>query len=448
MEALHQGDYDTAFELLLRTLTFAQGATAREAALLLAEAYTLYGEGGLEGAYKALEESLAIDPEIAQDPLYQALYAELKALEGAPEADVRPLIPKSQEPRVRYHRAQALFYSGELEEALEALHEPLELPPYLAWRAWNLRGKILEQLGKSLEAAQAYAQGAQRAVGMERYWGLLDAAAMYVEAGAGEEALRALEDAQALIESEDPEDAATHFYLQARAHLLLGNPRLAMDAAQQALALEAEGAQPTHGPLLVQGQALLQLGQPREAIASFQEALRRAEGSDRSYVLHELGVAALEAGELPQAATYLRQAVQDPEYEYLGSAWGDLAEVLYRLSRPEEAQNAAEEAIQKGELHGGYLILGHLAYDRMHLDEAAEFYRKAAEAAPMGSPDWIAAEEMSIEALASLGYPNPPEIVQRIEALLPMIPPNDEWYRSLTSYLEKARSLIGKRSLN
>lgn len=66
----------------------------------------------------------------------------------------------------------------------------------------------------------------------------------------------------------------------------------------------------------------------------------------------------------------------------------------------------------------------------------------------MGSPDWIAAEEMSIEALASLGYPNPPEIVQRIEALLPMIPPNDEWYRSLTSYLEKARSLIGKRSLN
>lgn len=63
--------------------------------------------------------------------------------------------------------------------------------------------------------------------------------------------------------------------------------------------------------------------------------------------------------------------LRDPEYGHLGDAYGDLAEVLYRLGRYDEADLAAREAIQQGSPSAGYLILGNLAYDLLHLEEAS-----------------------------------------------------------------------------
>lgn len=449
-EALHQGDYDTAFETLVRTLALAQGREAAEAALLLAEAYSLYGEGGIEGANRALEEGLHSVPSLGSHPRYRSILGEMRALEGASEEEVRQILPKTSDPRALYHQAQALMYLDLPEEALEVLNRPLELPAFLAWRAHTLRGKALERLGRPAEAAAAYKEASRLAVGMERYWNLIDASAMFVEAGMGLEALQALQAAEPdTPELEDPEEAATRHYLIARSHLLLGNPNLALKAIQRALEMEQAGAEPAHGTPLVYGQALMQLGQPREAIEAFQEAVRRAEEPDRGYALHELAVAYLEAGELAEAEATLREVLRDPEYAHLGEAYGDLAEVLYRLGRYDEAAEAAHAAIRQGSSSAGYLILGNLAYDLLHLEEALERYIQACETAPEGSRDWVAAQQMVVDTLAQLGFRHPNEIIARSEAVLPYLHPADEWHQALSRYLERARSLVdASRTLN
>ncbi len=444
LEALHQGDYDTAFEVLIRTLALAQGEKAAEVALLLAEAYSLYGEGGVEGAHRALEEGLACLPTLEAHPRYRSILGELRALEGASEEEVRQILPKTNDPQALYHQAQALMYLGLPEEALEILNRSLPLPAFLGWRAHTLRGKAYERLGQAREAATAYREAAQMALGMERYWNLIDAAAMYVEAGMGQEALEALQEAQPPTpELEDPEDAATRHYLEARGQLLLGNPSLALEAIQRALEKEREGAEPAHGTPLVHGQALMQLGQTQEAIEAFKEAVRRAENSDKSHALHELAVAYLEAGELAEAEATLRKVLRDPEYSYPGEAYGDLAETLYRLGRYEEAEKAAREAIRQGSLSAGHLILGNLAYDLLHLEEALEHYTIAVQEAPEGSRDWVTAQEMVVDTLAQLGFRHPDEIVSRSEAVLPYLHPSDEWHQTLSHYAQRARGLMG-----
>ncbi|MER3479683.1 MAG: Tfp pilus assembly protein PilF [Meiothermus sp.] len=455
LEALHQGDYDTAFETLVRILAFAQGEAAKEASLLLAEAYTLYGEGGLEGAYRALEEGREAYPDLEVHPRYRALLAELRALEGASEGEVKSLLIENSDPQAQYHQAQALLYLGLPEEALTILERLLQedgaLPDFLAWRAHALLGKAYERLGQPGEAALAYREAAHGAVGLERYWNLLDAAAMFVEAGAGEEALEVLAEAGENLSDpalEDPEDAATRAYLEARAHLLLGNPNRALEAIAQALELEKQGAEPAHGTPLVQGQALMQLGQYEAAIQAFREAAARAEDTDRTYALHELGVASLEGGHVAEAETYLREVVRDPDYGYLGEAWGDLAETLYRQSRYDEARQAALQAIALEARPAGHLILGHLAYDLLNLEEALEHYEIAAQEAPEGSRDWVSANEMVVDVLAQMGFVRPQEIVARAEALMPLLAESDDWRDTLQGYIERARAMLGGRTLN
>jgi len=449
LEALHHGDYDTAFETLVRTLAFAHGQVAGNAALLLAEAYSLYGEGGIEGAHRALEEGLVAMSTLEAHPRYRSILAEVRALEGAPEQEVREILPKTDDHQALYHQAQALMYLDLPEEALKILQQPLKLPPFLAWRSHTLRGKAFERIGQAQQAALAYREAASMALGLERYWNLVDAAAMFVEANEGKAALDELETArECLSEAEDPEDAATRYYLIARAHLILGNPSLALEAIGQALAQEGQGAEPAQGTPLVQGQALMQLGHPKEAIEAFRKAVERAEDSDKSYALHEMAVAYLEAGELANAEAILREVVRDSEYGYLGEVWGDLAEVLYRLGNYGEAGQAAHEAINEGASSAGHLILGNLAYDLLHLEEALQHYSQAAEEAPEGSRDWITAQEMTVDTLAQLGFRRPEEILTRSEAVLPYLHEADEWYQTLGSYVERARGMKGGRTLN
>lgn len=206
LEALHQGDYDTAIERLTRKALFGSKGEAKEALLLLAEVHSLYGEEGLEKAHRALEEAYELGG-LEYNPLYRALLAELLALEGRGEREVLPLFLPTEDPRARYHQAQALFYLGRFEEVLSTLREGL--PAFLAWRAEGLKGRAHERLGRQLEAAMAYERGAELALGLERYWLLLDAAAMWLEVGEGERALLALEEAEEAVGEEPLEDAAT-----------------------------------------------------------------------------------------------------------------------------------------------------------------------------------------------------------------------------------------------
>lgn len=446
LEALHQGDYETAIETLTRKALFGRKEEAKEALLLLAEVHSLYGEEGLERAHQALEEAYELGG-VEHLPLYRALLAELLALEGRSEREIFPLFLPTEDPRARYHQAQALFYLGRMEEVLKTLKEGL--PAFLAWRAEGLKGRALERLGRFGEAALAYERGAEIALGLERYWLLLDAAAMWLEAGEGERALLALREAEEAVGEEGPEDGATRHYLLARAHLLLGNPSLALEAIGKALELEEESGHRAYGTALVQGQALLQLGRYPEAMESFQEALRRAEPGERPYVLHEMGVAALDQGAYLEAEEHLRVLLKEEGYPYRASARADLAEALYRQGRYQEAEEEAKRAMEEGALAQGALVLGHIAYDLMHLEEALEHYRQAAEAAEEGSRDWAAAQEMVVDTLAQLGYRHPEEMVARAEAVLPYLHPTDEWHVALSTYLERARALLqGGRRLN
>ncbi|MGC8966744.1 MAG: tetratricopeptide repeat protein [Thermus sp.] len=439
LEALHQGDYDTAIERLTRKALFGRKEEAKEALLLLAEVHSLYGVEGLEKAHRALEEAYELGG-LEYHPLYRALLGELLALEGRPEREVLPLFLPTEDPRARYHQAQALFYLGRFEEVLATLRPGL--PAFLAWRAEGLRGRALERLGRHEEAALAYERGAELALGLERYWLLLDAAAMWLEAGEGERALLALEEAEAAVGEEGPEDEATRHYLLARAHLLLGNPNRALEEARRALELEEEGGHKAYGTPMVAGQALLQLGRYEEAMAAYREALARAEEGERPYVLHEMGVAALDHGAYLEAEGYLRELLREEGYPYRAQALADLAEALYRQGRYAEAEEAAKEAMRQGAEASGELILGHIAYDLMHLEEALLHYRRAAERAEEGSREWVGAQEMVVDTLAQLGYRSPEEILARTEAVLPHVHPADEWHQALLAYRERAEALL------
>lgn len=442
--ALHEGDYDTALELLHRKSLY-----KKEALLLLAEVYSLYGSEALEEAHQALEEARAEVAGLEANPLYRALLAELLALEGRPPEEVRRVLPpEASDPRVRYHQAMALFYLGAYEEAL-ALLPTGGLPAFLDWRAWALRGRILERLYRYREAALAHREAARRALGLERYFSLLDAAAMHLEAGEAAEALEVLEEAERSVELEGPEEGATRHYLLARAHLLLGKLQQALAFVEEALRLEGEGGEAAYGTPLLKAQILLALSRKEEAKEAFREALARAEGGERAQVLHEMGVAALDHGEYLEAEQALSELIRlESDYPHLAQAYGDLAEALYRQGRYQEAEAMAQEAIRLGAVSTGELILGHVAYDLMHLEEALERYRKAAEAAEEGSRDWVGAMEMVVDTLAQLGYRSPEEMVERARKVLPYLSPSDEWYAVLQGHLEQAQKLLSRRSLN
>ncbi len=462
LEALHQGNYDHAFDLLVRSIAISDGLEAANLSLLLAESYTLYAENGLEGSKKALEDAYSFHPSMENNPLYKSLNAEIKAIENQPDKDVRATLPllglgtnelsAEDFAKTKYHCAQALMYMGCSEEAFPLLENEIEaqnLPKFLSWRRFTLRGKIMEQLGMLTEAGVNYASAAEIAVGPESYWNWIDAAAMFVETGDGEKALSALQNADKQEQSGlEPEDEATAHYLLARAHLLLGNPLLSVAAIKNALQIEESGAQPAHGTPLVYGQALMQLGETKEAISAFKEALKRSEKPDTTYLKHELSVAYLEAGELGDAETYLREVLFDESYVHAGEAWGDLAEVYYRLGTLTDAENAAKNAVANGAVAEGELILGNLCYDSLQLEKALEHYERADAATAPPNRDWIMAQEMIVDTLAQLGYRNPEEIISRSEKTIPFLPASDEWHETLTNYIQRAKELTGNRTLN
>jgi tetratricopeptide (TPR) repeat protein len=441
LEALHQGDYDTAIERLTRKALFGRKEEAKEALLLLAEVHSLYGEEGLEKAHRALEEAYELG-ELEYSPLYRALLGELLALEGRPEREVLPLFLPTEDPRARYHQAQALFYLGRFEEVLNTLRPGL--PAFLAWRAEGLKGRALERLGRHREAALAYERGAGLALGLERYWLLLDAAAMWLEAGEGERALMALEEAKAVVgEGEGAEDAATRHYLLARAHLLLGNPNRALEEARRALEKEEESGHQAYGTPMVAAQALSQLGRYQEAMEAYEEALLAGGGGGAALRPPRDGGGGPGPGGLSGGGRVPEGASAGGGLPLPGPGPGRT------WRRPSTARGGTRKQRRwpgrpcaLGAEASGELILGHIAYDLMHLEEALAHYRQAAEQAEEGSREWVGAQEMVVDTLAQLGYRSPEEILARTEAVLPYVHPADEWHQALLAYKERAEALL------
>ncbi len=439
---LAQGNYREAFEALTRALEGTSGPGRGRVALLLAEFYALYGPEEADNLAQALAEAVAADPSLATHPRTRALAELLRGFEGEQPALFRP-----GDPRAGYFLAQAALWAGEPARALELLKAAGGLPAFLAWRADQMRGHAERDLGRPGEAYAAYRRALSQAPPPDRPPLALDAAEAALEADRPEEALALLEEVGP--DPEAPALEASWHYLRARAELALGNPTRALEALALAEQKEAEAGDPSYGVPLLKGQALMQTGAYAEAQAAFQEARRRAPPEEQSYVAHELGVAALEAGDLAEAERLLKEAFGDPDYPHRGAAAADLAELYYRLADLEATRSWAEEAIRLGQAASGELFLGHVAYDRMQLDEALAHYRRAAELAPEGSREWLVAEQTITEILAQQGYPEPEEVLRRAQAALRYTPPSDDWASALERYAERARALLsGGRTLN
>ena len=443
-EWLHQGEYDRAYDALVAAAERRFQATARAAAALvdLAEFYSLYGQAEAETWEAALDEARARWPRIGRDELFQALAFERAALAGE-----RPQSPQVSNPRAAYHVAQGLAYLGELDTAAGALPDPETLPSFLAVRAWALLGWIHESAGRLAEAAQDHERAAEGSVGKERLWSLLDAAALWLEIDEVERAYERLSEAAPLLSQSELSDRATYYFLTARAELARGNPERAADAIAQAEGLEAAGAGLSHGTAMVRAQVHQRFGREDAARAAYQDAERRANETDLPFVWHEWGLFELEQGDLIRAEALLRRVASDETYPHRAQALADLAETHYRLGDGPAADEAARKALELGVVPAAHAILGNRAYGVGAWDEALAHYRAAAAAAREGDRDWVTATEMIVDVLAQTGYPNPAEVAELAERLLPYLSPSDEWRETLRGYADRARELALKGRL-
>ncbi len=412
---LAAGDYEGALARLER----AYGRGDPEAALLAAEIWALFGPDEAARLKAALD---AAGPR-ADEPLGRALKALLSAWQGR-----RPRLFIARG-RAAYHLAAAALELGEPEEVLHYLEAAGTLPAFLGWRRALLRGRAFEQLGRFPEALEAYLEAMKGAPKVERPYLAMDAAAVLLELDRGGEAL-------ALLEATPPAEANPLWhYLRARALLAGGNPRAALEALEEAERLDGD----PYEVALLMGQIWMRLGEPEEARAAFERALEHARPEEKSYVLHELAVAMIEGGDPEAALEPLKAALADPDYPHRGGLFAELAGAHYRLGLLAATERYAAEAVAQGAAAAGYLYLGHAALDRGALKEALDYYRRAAEAAEEGSPDWVTAQQLAADVLAQLGFPDPEEALARAQAALAHTPPYDEWAETLKGHIQRAR---------
>lgn len=443
--ALAEGRYEAAFELL-------EGAARRHGDraggrywLHLAACYALYGSDGLEGGVPALRAAIAADANLATEPLYQALYWEFEAYRGGAASDVkRGLRAAAAEwpPVASYHAAAALLTVGAAKSALRRLEalDPAALPTYLAWRHASLVGQAQEELGEWAAAADAYAAAAAAAPEGEREPERLAYASCLLELGRAGEVLEVLEavDEAALDEA----DRSMMRYVEGRAHLDAGNPNRALSLFLEARALEG-GARPGFSLAYATGQALVALQRYEAAVAALREAVEVAPADHRAYAQHEAAVALLESERFDEAEELLETVVSDPQYPHRGEALADLADVRLRTGDFDVAQAHAEQALELGATAPACLVLGGLAFEYFHLDEAVRWYEQALAASQAGEPTWVAAHQMLADVHAQRGEAAAERVLRHASAALDHTEPGSEWRLPLERHVAWARGLLG-----
>ena len=471
-EALQKGDFETAFETLEKgARTSRDPRIAALCDLEMAGMYTLYGREGVEGSSQSLSNAVMSDPKLRQDPTYMALRAaniaftlELEASElGERISDAEPRKMRALElaaqsrggsSLAKFHAVSALVTLGEPETALEILELIVieELPEFLRWRYWSWRGGALEGMSRWREAEQAYNHGADLTAGTDRAALLMDQAAMLLELEEPFEALSTLEQVAALYNNLEPAlEAASRLHLEARAHLALDNPGLARERAELARALEDEVGEPSFGVALVHGQSLAAMADMPGALAAFSRAVQLAPAADKSYALHEMGLAQMDAGLPEESRSSLNAALLDSEYPYKGEVLADLAELEYRLGDFDATERQATLALEAGAIIPASLLLANIAYEYYRLDDALEHYNRVLEFAPETSRDWVLAHQMIADTLVQLGWRDPIRILYHAQIALPHLEPSDEWAVTLEGYIQKANGLLGSsagRTLN
>ncbi|MFN3266138.1 MAG: tetratricopeptide repeat protein [Deinococcales bacterium] len=460
--ALENNEFDKAFTLLMHEVNASYNPHQRaELMLELAELYIL-ASGDFEAVSACLSEAREYDPNIEKNLFFKVLQAGqlLSLLDAPPEAThpVRVAALKLAkegllgEARIRYQAASVFIGLGEYDLGLEALTNLETMPKYLRWRAWSWRASALEELGHLRDASIAYQNAIAEAPSSEKAISLQNKAALHLNLEEPHEALAALSESQKWLGEELLEDTVARFTIEARAHLMLENPRLARERAEQAKQLEQQEDKVSFGTMLVLGQCYAALEQWREAIPAFEAAVRLASGSDKGFALHELGLAQMDAGQSEESRRSLNLAFAEPSYPHKAEVRADLAELEYRLGNFEVAEQEAKTALEMGAIVSASLLLANIAYEYYRLDEALEHYKRALSLAPEGSRDWVIAQQMTADTLVQLGWRSPESILHHASLALPHLEAADEWAITLQNYIQRAQQLlmpsIGSRTLN
>lgn len=466
-QALAEGQYDVAFAMLESALRrvpnrYALGTTW----LHLAALYALYGEDGLENGQPALRNAVTADPNLAEHPLYRALYWEFAAYRGASVGEVKrglkgtelaaPKIGGVPEPDLElyavasYHAAAALFAVDAAKSAARRLAgiEEGALPAYLEWRRWSLLGQCAELMGDWEEAAEAFERAVELAPPLEQGAERLSLAGALVELLRTEDALEELELIDDALLSDG--ERAVHRYLLGRVHLELDNPNLALELLSAAAALDDHEDGPSYSVVFASAQALAALGRSAEAAEAFESALALAPAEHRAFTQHEAAFALIEADRLVEAEALLAEVVSDPSYSHRGEALADLADVYLRRGELDAAAELAQQALELGATAPACITLGSVAFEYYRLEEATSWYEQAVSASQPGDPFWVAAQQMLADVYAQLGDGYVARLLQHAKAALDYTEVASEWYLPLKQYVEGAKQRLGgfERVLN
>lgn len=443
---LASDDYDAALGLLESAMQEAGPQARARIALYLASVHALYGEVGLPDMQAALAEALRLDPNLKTDPLAAALSAEQAARTSGFRVELPSQVREAADPLARVHAFSALALSGQPQEALDIELPVAELPEHLRWRLRSWQADAQETLGQTQDAAYLYAEAAHLTSGLNRAVMLQEQAALMLNLGKAAEADQILELARPLYTGRDPEEGlnlATWHYLHAQTQLQLGQAEQAMTDIQEAGRLEGLGGEKSYGVALVRGQVLTQQGQQERALQAFEEALQLAGEADRPYANHELGVALLDLDRPVEARERLEAVLADHSYPYQPEVLADLAECDYRLGRLAEAQQGAEQALAQGAVVPASMVLGSVAMEYYHLDEALEHYERVVREAAPESRDWIVGHQMAADVMAQQGFQNPALAYAHAQQALAHTPESDDWHVTLQEHLRKAEELLG-----
>lgn len=453
--ALAEGDFEQAFALLHAGMLLSGAAEQGDYALLAGSLHSLYGDAALSESRLSLSEALRLNPALAADPLYLALEAECRARTAALNGEVlgeaalppAAAVTQTADPLARFHSLSALVLAGRLHEAAQLSLDPAELPPHLSWRAAALQAEAHEGLGDSQRAAELFAQAATGASGPDRAVMLQEGAAIALAQGQFDVAQAALAEARALYSPavSDPQEAlslSTWHYLNAQTELALGHADRALGEIEAAAQLEAGGGDPSHGVALVRGQVLSALGRTEEALAAFEQAVALAQDTDRAYAQHELAVALLDLDRPLEAQEWLDTVAREPNYPFQAEIQADLAECDYRLGQLAQAQAGAEQALMQGAVVPASLVLGNVALEYYHLDDALGHFERVIAGSPEGSRDWLIGQQMTADILAQQGFRNPAQVYAHAQQALEYTDAGDEWHATLQAHLNRAAELM------
>jgi tetratricopeptide (TPR) repeat protein len=455
-QALEQGQFELAYTALetaaRRPL---KPATQALYLLYLAEVYALQGAKGIDDGFLTLRSAVSTDPQLAEHPLYAALYWEFSARRGKTASEVKQGIKgvlNAKDPLARFHAAKALTIVKAKKSAAKVLEqiEDLALPTYLEWRRWSLLGRCYQQQGKWENACAAFRRAVQASSGVDQQNQRLQLAGCLLELGEPESVLHVLGSID--VASLNRQQEVTVFCLRGRAQLAMDNPNAALFLFQRARAIELEAYGELRSFMLAfaLGQCLTTLGRFVEAAIALKDAVACAPSEVKPYAQHEYAFALAESGDLQGAESYLEAVLHHSSYCYRAQVFVDLAELSLRQGDLKQAEGYGLRALELGAVAEACLCLGTIAFDSFRFEDARGWFERAIHACEEGEPYWTLGHQMLADLFAQQGQGSASRLLFHAQAALSYTPPESDWYLPLTNHRTAAMEYLedGGRFLN